>query len=143
MEIWLGQSLVVVCKTRGQKSHKIGRTADPSSWTSESSHGPAIAKDSPFYRSRNRTTFSYGRSSGNSLDSILMMQNPCNSRTRSPLGAPRNLYREFEFLSLRHAVWNAEKLGNIALKIAGHSEGQQGARSQLRDHYRALLRQVE
>jgi hypothetical protein len=34
--------------------------------------------------------------------------------------AARKLYREFESLSLRHAVWDAEKIGCIPLKIAGN-----------------------
>ena len=46
------------------------------------------------------------------------MLNPAKSMSARGLGALRKLYREFESLSLRHAVWDAEKLGGILLEIA-------------------------
>jgi hypothetical protein len=52
-----------------------------------------------------------GRSRGEWFERLV----PCNLRTRRALQLS-DLYRGFEFLSLRHAVWVAEKPGCIPLK---------------------------
>ena len=73
-----------------------------------------------FSVSRNRTTCERIRRSSNSLGCMLLIKNPVQVAHVSPFAGLQKLYREFESRSLRHAVWDAEKVGYTPWKTAGN-----------------------